>query len=479
MENNKIRKNKEKVTTWKQDVHIGISQFHYKWKVAIVIISTCILVKIHMSLIKFNVNLDNVKFIQNIDSALLKDMPFLKIKLLYFMIYVASITTSIILIYGFYKLLKFLSKPWKTNKLAKICEQLQICYGKRNKNNLPILITERKDKRNEKIKVMEFYSNGTTVEDWKKEDRLKRISQKLNRAVVEVEAHNKDIDKILLYYRKDYSEKLIYWDNNYLINDDCSLVLGENKLGMQEIINLNDNPHWIIAGSSGSGKSVELLNLLMQNILKGNKVIVAEFYKGGVDFNKEWRNLENFTIYTEIEELLGYIVYDLSHELDVRKELLKLYNCKNISEYNRKVETKEIKGERLDRIIIALDEAGQVFIKSKDKKKEEKLEIIRKKLSEIFSMYRFCGVHCLYGTQVPSSSVFDEAIRHNSERICGRADKILSKIAIDTEDAAFIPKKSKGHFITSEGKEFQGYLFSEKEVFEGQKKQGVDKGDLQ
>lgn len=94
---------------------------------------------------------------------------------------------------------------------------------------------------------MELYSNGTTMEDWEKEDRLKRFSQKFGRVVVGVEPHETDIDKMYLYYRKDYSEKTLFWKDSYLINDDCTLVLGENGIGKQETINLNDNPFLVIA----------------------------------------------------------------------------------------------------------------------------------------------------------------------------------------------------------------------------------------
>lgn len=51
-------------------------------------------------------------------------------------------------------------------------------------------------------------------------------------------------------------------------------------------------------------------------------------------------------------------------------------------------------------------------------------------------------------------------------RVCGRANKVLSSIVIDSEEASKIPKKSRGQFITNEGKKFQGYIFYEKDVFD-------------
>lgn len=472
------KEKKEKITTWKQDLYIAMKQINYKWKVITMIIANCIFICLHISLFKINMNLNNIPFIKDLNNMTLNGLPIIgDVNIIHCIIYIISIVISIVSIYGFYMLLKALSKPYKAKTITGICKDLKIYYGEKSKRNLPIPITETKDKENSKITQMELYSNGTTIEDWEKEDRLKRFSQKFSRAVVGVEPHETDIDKMYLYYRKDYSEKTLFWKNSYLINDDCTLVLGENGIGKQETINLNDNPFLVIAGSSGSGKSIELMSLLMQNILKGNRVIIGEFSKGGVDFNKYWRNLKNCTIYTELDLFEGLFGYELSHELDVRKELLRINNCKNISDYNKKIETGEIKGEKLQRIIIALDEAGQIFTKSNDKKTEETLKYIRYNINKMFSTYRYCGIHAILATQVPSASIFTEEVRYNSDRICGKANKILSEMAIDSPKASTISKKSKGHFATSWGTEFQGYLFFEKDVFKNCEKQGADSNE--
>ena len=277
----------EKNTTWKQDLYIAIKQFNYKWKVITILIANFMFIYLHILLFKININLNNIPFIKDLNKMTLKNLPLInEINIIHCMIYITSIALSIALIYGFYRLLKALSKPYKTKIITGICKDLKIYYGERNKSNLPIPITEKKDKENSKIIKMELYSNGTTQDDWEKEDRLKRFSQKFHRVIAGVEPHETDIDKMYLYYKKDFSDKILYWKNEYLVNDDCTLVLGENGIGRKEFINLNDNPHLIIAGSSGSGKSVELSSLLMQNILKGNRVIIGEFSKGGVDLLK-------------------------------------------------------------------------------------------------------------------------------------------------------------------------------------------------
>ena len=66
------------------------------------------------------------------------------------------------------------------------------------------------------------------------------------------------------------------------------LVLGESLTGAVTV-NLTNIHHILLGGSTGSGKSVLLKLLLMQSLLKGAEVYIADF-KGGVDFPKVWHN---------------------------------------------------------------------------------------------------------------------------------------------------------------------------------------------
>lgn len=206
----------------------------------------------------------------------------------------------------------------------------------------------------------------------------------------------------------------------------------------------------------------------MQSYLKGAKIIIADF-KGGLDFNRGWKDLNpsNCKLITDVETLYDVIENNIMKEAEQRKNIINEYCCKDIEEFNSKIDNKEIEKEKLQRIVIGLDEASQVFSKARNKKIEEQLNIIREDFEKITELFRAVGIHLIISTQVPSSQVLSEKIRHNCDfRVCGRANRILSSIVIDSEEASKIPKKSRGLFITNEGKKFQGYIFYEKDVFD-------------
>ena len=115
----------------------------------------------------------------------------------------------------------------------------------------PVYIRTIKNKNTPDIKIMEFYSNGTTLENWEK--KRHQLSSKFNSKVTGI--REKGNNKILLYLRKDNTSDIIYWDNSYLSNNDFTLVLGETPFGEQETVNLSDIPHILIGGGTGSRKN--------------------------------------------------------------------------------------------------------------------------------------------------------------------------------------------------------------------------------
>src|SRR5574344_1934677 len=207
--------------------------------------------------------------------------------------------------------------------------------------------------------------------------------------------------------------------------------------------------------------------MLMQAYLRSALIYIIDF-KGGLDFNKGWKNLDRHRceIKTNINEVDNLLSYFIMNEGERRKRILNEYHCKDLEEYNSKIANNEISAEKLERIVIGIDEASQIFTSSRDKEKENILKTIRDRFDIISELFRAVGIHLIISTQVPSSQVLTEKIRHNCDyRICGRSNKILSEMVIDSPKASTIPKKSRGKFITNENKEFQSYLFYEKKVF--------------
>lgn len=329
-------------------------------------------------------------------------------------------------------------------------------------NNTPIFVLKCRYKRKSKIQQLIFLANGTVEDDFKVNDNLKRLGSKMGCFITGVETFGRRNDKLRVLYRKIEDNNVIKWNNNYLSEKDFELVLGQRYTGDFVYADLNKTAHLLIAGSTGSGKSVLLSSLLMQSLRKGANVVIAEFSKRGVDWTY-WKDLKSCNVFTSPKAFSDFFHNEIVAEVERRATLLVDTNCKNISEYNAKIASGEIKGHKLERLVIALDEAGQVYIPSQDKEREEFLKPIRSALNKLVTEYRFCGIHLIIATQIPSSSIFSYEIRYLTDlKMCGVSTKLLSQMVIESEEAANI--KQKGRFCTNDGDNFRGFLFRESET---------------
>lgn len=352
------------------------------------------------------------------------------------------------------------AKPIDIKFAEKSLKQLGI--PDKSGKNTPVFVLNKRYKFRSKLRQIILFSNGATPNDFKNNDNLTRLGSKMHCFVTSVETYGRKNDKLSVLYRNVDSNSVVKWDNGYLSDRDFELVLGQKATGDFAYVNLNNSAHLLIAGSTGSGKSVMLSSLLMQSIRKGAKVVIAEFSKRGVDWTY-WKNLKNCDVFTSPKDFSDFFAKEVVSEVEYRANLLAPNGCKNILEYNAKVESGEIDGHKLNRLIIALDEAGQVYISSRDKEQEKLLKPIREAMDKLVREYRFCGIHLMIATQIPSSQIFSHEIRYLTDlKMCGISTKLLSEMVVDTDEAAAI--KQKGRFCTNNGETFQGFLFSETET---------------
>ncbi len=318
----------------------------------------------------------------------------------------------------------------------------------------PVLLSRKQSKSNSKIMILEFLSHGIPLSEW--QDNHTKIESALNIGIDRFE-EGSDRRKILVY-AVDGRYKLptkICWNRQMLIKDNFTLVLGES-LVEPVTVNLTKIPHILIGGSTGSGKSVLLKLLLMQCVMKGAKVFIADF-KGGVDFSDVWHRkceiiTDGQTLYKELDRIVN--------ELNNRKSLFRSRGCANIDEFNK------VSTYWLDRIIFGCDEVAEMLDKtglSKDNKAA--VAEIESKLSIIARQGRAFGIHLILATQRPDANIISGQIKNNIDfRVCGRADNILSQIILDKADANDkIPKHYQGRFLTNNDTLFQAYWFDESE----------------
>lgn len=349
-------------------------------------------------------------------------------------------------------LLVLLGTPWGS-KAAK--EGLQKVGLVNHAGEAPALIAKRQDRDNPRLTIWEFDPCGIPLGEW--EDKRTRIETALDITIVKMTwAEGRKLIRVYAVPAKSDFPAMLPWKDKYLSPESFVLVLGESLTG-PVTVNLANIPHILLGGSTGSGKSVLLKLLLMQSLLKGAEVYIADF-KGGVDFPKVWHNKCRMCF---TEEDLLYTLGQLVTVLEYRKGRLSETGCKDLDTYN------EVTGESLPRIVFACDEVAEMLDKTgRSKESKEVLAQIENKLSTLSRLGRAFGIHLILATQRPDANILPGQIKNNLDfRVCGRADNVLSQIILDNTSAADqIPKDARGRFITGDGTVFQAYLLDEKQL---------------
>ena len=313
------------------------------------------------------------------------------------------------------------------------------------KGETPYLVSKTKECNGY---IYEFYS--PRIPFWEYEKYRGEIETAMNIKIVSVE-HGKDMQhvKIKAISMSDDLSGIIRWNNKLLSQKDFVLKLGKGYFGDVEF-DLSIVPHVLIGGGSGSGKSALLKLFIVQCISKGAQAYIADF-KGGIDYPKAWH--EKCSLIIDAERLSKQLTVVLETMEDRRNKFVEVGAC-NISEYNR------ITGANMYRLIIACDEIAEVLDKT-GLEKEEKIVInqIESKISTIARQGRAFGIHLILATQRPDADVIKGQIKNNiGMRICGRADKVLSQIILDNNEAAEkISQSDQGMFLTNGNDLFKAY----------------------
>ena len=256
-------------------------------------------------------------------------------------------------------------------------------------------------------------------------------------------------------------------------SSNISVALGKNISGNPVVIDLAKTPHLLVAGTTGSGKSVAI-----------NSMIVSMLYKST---SKDVRlilidpKMLELGVYDDIPHLLTPVVTDMRlaanaltwcvGEMERRYDLLAEKGVRNIDSFNDNVETED---EKLPKIVIVIDEFADLFL------------VVGKKIEELIARLaqkaRAAGIHLILATQRPSVDVITGLIKANiPSRISFKvSSKIDSRVVLDQvgsesllghgdmlylETGKSILQRVHGTYVSDEDvNEIAKYLKSEKKV---------------
>ncbi len=225
------------------------------------------------------------------------------------------------------------------------------------------------------------------------------------------------------------------------VNSDSLLTLGLGKdlMGRPVVTKMDKMPHLLIAGATGTGKSVGL-----------NSMVISLLYKASPDEVKlimiDPKRIE-LSVYNDIPHLISPVVTDMKkatnalfwavREMERRYELLEMNGFRNLAQYNDMVKKQLKKKNRspeedfeeplevLPYIVVVVDELSDLMmVASKD---------VEFALTRLAQMARAAGIHLILATQRPSADVLTGTIKANfPTRISFQvSSKIDGRIIID------------------------------------------------
>ena len=184
-------------------------------------------------------------------------------------------------------------------------------------------------------------------------------------------------------------------------------AMGKDLEGAPYVADITKMPHMLVAGSTGTGKSVFLNAVLTSLLFKYSpddlRMVLIDPKKVELTV---YRNLPNLLIKEPVKESKHAVnaLRWLCQEMDRRYDFFSKVGCSNIQDYNdlyRKPDE-----PKMYRILLVIDEMADLMINSRDSNVED--YIVR-----IAQLARACGIHMIIATQRPTVKVITGLIKSN------------------------------------------------------------------
>lgn len=216
----------------------------------------------------------------------------------------------------------------------------------------------------------------------------------------------------------------------YKFGSPLTIALGRDVSGQAVVADLASMPHLLIAGTTGSGKSVSIAALttclVMNNTPEDLRIVMID---------PKMVELVRFNglphlygkVETNLERILGVLRWTVS-EMDRRYKLLETSRSRNIDTYNRKIRKKR-DSEPLPHIVVMIDELADLMMSAPEQTEPA--------LVRLAQMARATGIHLVVATQRPSTDVVTGLIKANfPARISfAVASSVDSRVILDSTGA--------------------------------------------
>jgi S-DNA-T family DNA segregation ATPase FtsK/SpoIIIE len=248
----------------------------------------------------------------------------------------------------------------------------------------------------------------------------------------------------------------------YKFGSPLTIALGKDVSGQAVVADLASMPHLLIAGTTGSGKSVCIAALttclVMNNTPEDLRLIMID---------PKMVELVRFNglphlfgkVETDLERILGVLRWTVA-EMDKRYKLLEASRSRNIDTYNRKMRRRR-DAETLPHIVVMIDELADLMMTTPEQTEPA--------LVRLAQMARATGIHLVVATQRPSTDVVTGLIKANfPARISfAVASSVDSRVVLDSSGAESLLGRGDMLFLPPEAGtpiRAQGVMITDQEI---------------
>ncbi len=237
-----------------------------------------------------------------------------------------------------------------------------------------------------------------------------RIERILGKKAIGIEIPNKKREVIRL-------REILESDAYKQSRSPLAIAFGKTKSGEIFVSDLREMPHLIIAGATGSGKSVAIHSMLLSILYKSSpeevKLVLIDPKRVELAI---YNNLPHLLTPVVVNTKLAKNALDWAvFEMDERYKKLALLQVRNLDQYNRKLELMlqaEDEGleklestEKIPYIVIVIDEFADLMV--------ENWKEIEQNVARLAQKARAVGLHLILATQRPSTDVITGTIKNN------------------------------------------------------------------
>lgn len=205
------------------------------------------------------------------------------------------------------------------------------------------------------------------------------------------------------------------------LKSNSDLYLGKYTNGKDVVMDFTKNPHLLVSGATGSGKTV-FLHTILSNLMFKENIEISVIDTKGIDFIGYYKLINNFSIIDNYNDAIK-LIDSLIDKMDSRYQNM-IYH--NVFDYTM-LPVKPITS------VLIIDEYADLILYDDSK------ELFRK-LTTLVQKCRASGIYCILATQRPSSDIINGLIKANfTARVaCRTASSVDSRVILGKNGAELL-----------------------------------------